>query len=63
MGLRTTLLTLALALYALAMAGIVSTEAYSEAAGSEARGVHALVSEVLAGGSHAELAVPREMNR
>ena len=40
---------MALALYALAMAGIVSTDAYSQAAGAEARGVHALLAEVRSG--------------
>jgi flagellar basal body-associated protein FliL len=46
MELRNILIIVALALYALAMGGIVSTEAYSQAAGAEARGVHALLAEV-----------------
>lgn len=46
MALRNILLIVALALYALVMAGIVSTDAYSQAAGAEARGVHALLAEV-----------------
>lgn len=48
-GLVKVLIVLALALYALALAGIVNTDVYSQAAGTEARGVHALVHEVLAG--------------
>lgn len=46
MELRNILIIVALALYALAMAGIVSTDAYSRAAGAEARGQHALMAEV-----------------
>lgn len=46
MELRNILIIVALALYALAMAGIVSTDAYSQAAGAEARGLHALMAEV-----------------
>jgi hypothetical protein len=48
-GLTKVFIILALALYALAFGGIVTTDAYSQAAGTEARGVHALVNEVLAG--------------
>jgi len=51
MELRNILLIVALALYALAMAGIVSTDAYSQAAGAEARGLHALMAEVQSGSS------------
>ncbi|WP_338760642.1 hypothetical protein [Massilia sp. METH4] len=46
MELRNILIIVALALYALVMAGIVSTDAYSHAAGAEARGLHALMAEV-----------------
>ena len=50
MELRNILIIVALALYALAMAGIVSTDAYSQAAGAEARGLHALMAEVRSAG-------------
>lgn len=51
------LIVLALALYALALAGIVTTDTYSQAAGTEARGVHALVHEVLAGRAQSDTAL------
>jgi hypothetical protein len=51
MELRNILIIVALALYALAMAGIVSTDVYSQAAVAEARGVHALMAEVRSSGS------------
>ncbi|GGX94100.1 hypothetical protein GJV26_01575 [Massilia dura] len=51
MELRNILIIVALALYALAMAGIVSTDTYSQAAGAEARGLHALMAEVRSGGA------------
>jgi flagellar basal body-associated protein FliL len=46
MELRNILIIVALALYALAMAGIVSTDVYSQTASAEARGAHALMAEV-----------------
>jgi hypothetical protein len=49
MAIRNLLIIVALAAYALAMAGIVSTDAYSQAAGAEARGLHALMAEVRSG--------------
>ncbi|GGY60129.1 hypothetical protein OU994_14610 [Pseudoduganella sp. SL102] len=49
MELRNILVIVAIALYALAMAGIVSTDAYSQAASAEARGLHALMAEVRSG--------------
>jgi hypothetical protein len=57
------LIVLALALYALALAGIVNTDAYSHAAGKEARGVHALVNEVLAGRAQAFASTPEAVKR
>jgi hypothetical protein len=50
MGIRDTVLaTVALALCLLALAGIVSTDAYSHTAGAEAKGLGALQREVLSG--------------
>ena len=56
MELRNLIIIVALALYALAMAGIVSTDAFSQAAGTEARGLHALMAEVRASGNDPLLA-------
>ena len=65
MGLKNGIIGLALALYALALAGIVSTDAYSHAASKEARGVQALVHELA--GTPTETAMladaPQAVNR
>lgn len=54
MGFRNGIITtVALALYALALGGIVSTDTFSHAAAKEARGYDALMREVLAGDTHA----------
>lgn len=64
MELRNLLIIVALALYALAMAGIVSTDAYSQAASTEARGLHALMAEVRASAQDPLLAeAPRGASR
>ena len=49
MELRNILIIVALALYALLMGGIVSTDAFSQAAGAEARGLQALAAQMRAG--------------
>ena len=59
MGFRNGIITaVALALYALVLAGVVSTDMFSQAAGREARGYGALMREVLAGDTHAALDKP-----